>query len=176
MSRAGFCLPRVASGFFDVDADVVEGAAAVFVGEAHEGQAVGVAVLGVGLPPDAFSNEGAAPDAVGELQDEVGVAAPVAGADGVAVLEAARGGIVWMDEECHDAAACELVAFVEGAVEDAHVGGVDEVEGLAVPVGWQVVGQGRLADGVFNLDLAGRGGEAELVTFGQRQVDRAAVS
>ena len=106
----------------------------------------------------------------------MGVAALVAGADGVAVVEAARGGVFGMDEQGHDVVAGELVALVEGAVEDAHVGGVDEVEGLAILVGRQVVGQGRLAAGIFDLDLAGRGGEVELVVCGQGQVDGVAVS
>ena len=106
----------------------------------------------------------------------MGVAAFVTGADGVAVVEAARGGVFGMDEQGHDVAAGELIAFVEGAVENAHVGGVDEVEGLTVLVRRQVVGQGRLAAGIFDLDLAGRGGEVELVVFGQGQVDGEAVS
>ena len=164
------------AAFFYRYADVVEGAAAVFVGEAHGGQAVGVAVFGVALPPDAFGDESAALDAVGGLDGEVGLAALIAGSDGVAVLETAFGGVVWVDEECHDAIARELFAFVEGTVEDAHVGGVDEWEGLCVAVGREVVGQGWLAGWILDLDSLGGCLEVHLVVFGQRQVDGAAVS
>ena len=104
------------------------------------------------------------------------MAAVVPGSDWIAVLEAALGGIVRVDEECHDAIAREFVALVEGAVEDAHVGGVDELEGLCVAVGREVVGQGWLAGWILDLDSLGGCLEVHLVVFGQRQVDGAAVS
>ena len=124
--------------FTDGDPDIVEGRAAAHVGFGLRGEPVDVAAIGAEFgPPDGGGEEGAGDDVGGDAGCELHPPVFVFQNDCVALLDAARAGVVGMNPDQGLAfAAAEAFEIGEGGVEEVVGGGRDEGERLEMGGDW----------------------------------------
>ena len=132
----------------DGDPDVVEGAAGTFIGQALGREDVDRSPLPFDpfAPPDAFADDLAWYGPVGNDDGEIGLAPFIGQGHGLPFCQSIAGCIIGMDEEVHDVAGRQLVPFIEGRIEDAHIRAVDESQGAVIFSQRHIVGQ-RLGQG-----------------------------